>query len=89
MSEVTDYDLTCRELVEVITDYFEGAMGAVERARLERHLSECAGCQAVVSQFRTTIEVTGRLTEDQVSEEQRVAMRDVFRRWREAPSGTS
>lgn len=89
MSEPSDDDLTCRELVEVITDYFDGVMSDGERARLERHLSECAGCQAVVSQFRTTIEVTGRLTEDQVSEEQRQAMRDVFRRWREAPSGAS
>lgn len=89
MSEPADDDLSCRELVEVITDYFDGAMSDGQRARLERHLGECSGCQAVVSQFRTTIEVTGRLTEDQVSEEQREAMRDVFRRWREAPSGTS
>lgn len=89
MSEPADDDLSCRELVEVITDYFDGAMSEDQRARLERHLGECSGCQAVVSQFRTTIEVTGRLTEDQVSEEQREAMRDVFRRWREAPSGTS
>jgi hypothetical protein len=37
----------------------------------------------VVSQFRTTIEVAGRLTEEAVTDEQREAMRDVFRRWRE------
>lgn len=89
MSEPADDDLSCRELVEVITDYFDGAMSDGQRARLERHLGECPGYEAVVSQFRTTIEVTGRLTEDQGSEEQREAMRDVFRRWREAPSGTS
>ncbi len=88
MSDPVDDDLTCRELVEVITDYFEGVMSDADHARLERHLSDCAGCQAVVSQFRTTIEVTGRLTEDQVSDEQRAAMRDVFRRWREAPSSS-
>jgi len=82
MTEPAD-DLTCKELVEVITDYFDGAMHDVDRARFERHLAECSGCTSVVSQFRTTIEVTGRLTEDQVTPEQREAMRDVFRRWRE------
>lgn len=89
MSGTAADDLACRELVEVITEYFDGAMSDVDRARFERHLAGCSGCQAVLSQFRTTIEVTGRLTEDQVSEEQRAAMRDVFRRWREAPSGSS
>jgi anti-sigma factor RsiW len=82
MTRTTDDDLTCRELVEVITDFVEGAMSDADRARFERHLGECAGCAAVMSQFRTTIEVTGRLTEDQVSEDQRDAMREVFRRWR-------
>jgi len=77
-------DLTCKELVEVITEYFDGAMATDDRARFERHLDGCTGCQAVVAQFRTTIEVTGRLTEDQVTEGQRVAMREVFRRWRES-----
>ena len=59
-------------------------MSADDRARFERHLEGCVGCQMVVSQFRTTIEVTGRLTEDQVTEAQRIAMRDVYRRWRES-----
>ena len=89
MSEPADDDLACRELVEVTTEYFDGAMSDVDRARFERHLAGCSGCQAVLSQFRTTLQITRRLTEDQVSEEQRAAMRDVFRRWRETPSGSS
>jgi anti-sigma factor RsiW len=89
MSQRNDDDLTCRELVEVITDYLDGAMSSRDRARFERHLAECSGCTAVVAQFRTTIEATGRLTEDQVSEQQREAMRDVFRRWREGEAAPS
>ncbi|HSE80274.1 MAG TPA: zf-HC2 domain-containing protein [Gaiellaceae bacterium] len=77
-------ELTCKELVEVVTAYLDGAMGDADRSRFERHLGECSGCTAVVSQFRTTIEITGRLTEEQVSEKQREAMRGVFRRWRGA-----
>jgi len=82
MTRTSGDGLTCRELVEVVTDFVEGAMSEADRARFERHLGECAGCTAAMSQFRTTIEVTGRLTEDQVTEDQRDAMREVFRRWR-------
>lgn len=82
MTEPASDDLTCRELVELVTAYFEGIMSDPERARFERHVGDCPGCAAVVSQFRTTIEVTGRLTEDQVSPAQADAMREVFRRWR-------
>ena len=73
---------TCQELVEVITAYLDGVMSDAERSRFERHLEGCSGCAAVVSQFRTAIELTGRLTEEQVSEAQRETMRDVFRRYR-------
>ena len=82
MTEPTNGGLTCRELVEVITAYVDGAMSDAERARFEAHVDDCSGCRAVVSQFRTTIEVTGRLTEEQVTAAQRDAMREVFRRWR-------
>jgi anti-sigma factor RsiW len=82
MTEPADDELTCRELVEVVTEYLDGAMGDAERGRFERHVADCAGCQAVVAQFRATIRVTGRLTEDQVTPAQRDAMREVFRRWR-------
>jgi hypothetical protein len=87
MSESSD-DLTCRELVEVITDYFEGVMSSADRERFERHVADCTGCTTVVEQFRETIEVSGRLTEDQVSDAQRETMRDVFRRWRDATSAS-
>jgi anti-sigma factor RsiW len=82
MTRTSADDLICRELVEVITDFVEGAMSDADRTRFEHHLGACAGCTAVMSQFRTTIEVTGRLTEDKVSEAQRDAMREVFRGWR-------
>ena len=81
-------DLTCRELVEVITDYLEGSMRDDDRARFERHLAGCSGCASVLAQFRATIEATGRLTETEVAEAQREAMREVFRRWRDEGATT-
>ena len=89
MSGLSGEDLTCREVVEVITDYLEGAMGGPDRARFEHHLEECTGCTAVLAQFRATIEATGLLTESAVTADQREAMREVLRRWHEgaAPAG--
>ena len=51
-------DLTCRELVELVTDYLEGALPAHERARFEAHLGECEACAAYVEQMRTTVRLT-------------------------------
>ena len=59
-------DLRCVEFVEVVTDYLEGAMDARDRARLEAHLTECDGCTRYLAQIRLTIELTGRLTTDDV-----------------------
>ena len=50
-----DHELTCQELVELLTDYLDGALPAGERARLEAHLAECEACDAYLAQFRTTI----------------------------------
>ena len=53
--------LTCRELVEVLTDYLEGALTAEERAEIERHIVICRGCSNYVEQFRSTIDLLGRV----------------------------
>lgn len=79
MSRSTEF--TCRELVEALTDYLEGAMPADDRARLEAHLADCDGCTNALLQFRDTIRVTGHLTEEQVAEPSRESIRQVFRRW--------
>jgi anti-sigma factor RsiW len=55
-----DRDLTCRELVELVTEYLEDALPAAERARFEAHLAACEGCEAYVEQMRSTIAITAR-----------------------------
>ena len=36
--------LSCQELVELVTDYLEGALSAEDGARFEDHISRCGGC---------------------------------------------
>ena len=59
-------DVQCREVVDVLTDYLEGALPAEERASLEQHLLLCQGCSRFVEQLRTSIALTGRLQEADV-----------------------
>lgn len=61
---MSDQELRCRQVVELVTDYLEGALAAPERARFEEHLAGCSGCDAYVVQMKTTIEVTGTLPEE-------------------------
>ena len=48
-------DLTCQQLVELVTDYLEDALGPRERARFEAHVAGCEGCDAYLDQMRATI----------------------------------
>ena len=48
-------DLSCNELVELVTDYFEGALAPAERARFDAHVAECPGCDRHLAQMRATI----------------------------------
>ena len=52
-------DLSCRELVELVTEYLEGALPEGERARFEAHLANCAGCETYLEQVRATIALVG------------------------------
>jgi anti-sigma factor RsiW len=46
-------DVACRQVVELVTDYLEGALPPRARAAVERHLQECPHCVEYVEQMRT------------------------------------
>ena len=79
--------LTCREIVEVMTDYLEHKLERAERLRFERHLVQCPPCRDYLAQLRTTVDQVGRLRahESEVPAETRAAMLDAFRSYRRAP----
>jgi anti-sigma factor RsiW len=51
-------DLACQELVELVTEYLDGALPPAERARFEAHVADCPGCARHLAQLRTTLAVT-------------------------------
>lgn len=76
-------DLTCRDVVELVTAYLEEALDADVRGRFEAHLARCDGCQAYLAQMRDTVRATGHLREEDVDpamlEELRAAFRSATR----------
>ena len=75
-------DLSCKELVELVTEYLEGALSPAERARFEAHLASCRGCRAYLEQMRWTIRTLGTLTEDSIPAEAKRKLLGTFRAWR-------
>lgn len=52
---------TCAGLVELVTEYLEGALDASLRARFEAHLADCDPCDIYLEQMRATIEAAGHV----------------------------
>jgi anti-sigma factor RsiW len=59
-------DLACIELVELVTEYLEGALDPTQGARVERHLTACDGCTAYLEQMRVTLRIAGSLAPDDI-----------------------
>jgi predicted anti-sigma-YlaC factor YlaD len=78
-------ELTCKELVELVTEYFEGALPVKERIRLEEHLVMCSWCRTYLEQMRETIGTAGTLREEDIEPEVRERLLDAFRGFRAAP----
>jgi len=75
-------ELSCQELVELVTDYLEGALPDELRARFDEHVAHCSGCRTYLEQMRLTISTTGRLTPESLSPEAESALLDAFRGWK-------
>ena len=75
-------DLTCNELVELVTDYLEGALTPRDRLDFERHLVWCSWCRDYLDQVKTTIALTGRTADIEPASPLREHLLDAFRDWR-------
>ena len=76
--------ITCREVVELVTDYLEDALDPADRMRFERHIAICPPCRGYLAQMRNTLQVAGRLDEESLSPEARETLMHAFRGWKAA-----
>ena len=80
-------DLTCRELVELVTEYLEGALSPRDRLDFERHLVWCSFCRDYLDQVRATVEITGEVPGEEPPSPLREQLIEAFRDWKRTRSG--
>jgi anti-sigma factor RsiW len=84
MSARVGETITCREFVELATEFLEDRLPASERERFEDHLALCPGCQAYMEQLRATLRALGRIPEEALSAAAREELLHAFRDWKAA-----
>ena len=80
---MTTQMLSCREIVQLATEYLEGTMPPDARLRFERHVAICPPCRGFLGQMRETLRLGGELPEESLSPETREALLEAFRDWGE------
>jgi anti-sigma factor RsiW len=71
--------MSCQEFVELVTDYFEGALDADTTARFDAHRALCPGCETYLKQMRETVTRLGEIPVESLSEEMKATLLSAFR----------
>ena len=74
--------MTCKELVDLITEYLDGALSAADRRRFEQHLDRCSYCRLYMEQMRQTISAVGHLSEESIPDDAMTLLLRVFDDWK-------
>jgi anti-sigma factor RsiW len=69
---------TCREGVEKLMDYLEGALGSPEREAIDAHVAGCPRCVAFVESYVETPRIWRAATARALSTEGAAALRHVL-----------
>jgi anti-sigma factor RsiW len=80
----TTQEISCQELVELVTDYLEGALSRGERRRFEQHIAKCPLCTEYLNQMRQVIRTLGVITEESIAPQAREELLAAFRDWKTA-----
>jgi anti-sigma factor RsiW len=75
-------DLACIQVVELVTEYLEGAMPPAEARALEAHLETCPGCAEYLEQMRSIAGSLRPVTGDALPADVRDELLGAFRRAR-------
>ena len=74
-------EMSCAQLVELVTEFLDGTLDPDTSGRFEEHLSICDGCDTYIDQFRHTIDTLGTLPEASLPDNARNALLNAFRDW--------
>lgn len=74
--------MSCKEFVELVTEYLERTMPAEDRSRFEEHLALCPGCKTYVEQMRQTMALLGQIPEESIPPDAERDLLRAFRDWK-------
>ena len=74
--------LDCDDLVELVTEYLDGALDAETERRFVDHLAGCDPCSRYLDQIRQITQTLGSLSPEALPDAARQALLDAFRNWK-------
>jgi anti-sigma factor RsiW len=78
-------EMSCKELVELVTEYLEGALPGDDRVRFEAHLADCPWCVEYVAQIEHTVALVGATWRDVEHDPRTAELLELFREWKRGP----
>jgi anti-sigma factor (TIGR02949 family) len=73
-------DMTCADVVELVSDYLDGNLPESEAERVAVHLVGCPGCQAYFEQVRATSAGVREVEADDLPPDLRAKLLEAFRK---------
>jgi anti-sigma factor RsiW len=68
--------MTCRDVIELLSDYLQDALTPEVAADLERHLTDCVPCRAYLATYRRTRALGAQAARLEMPDEMRTRLRD-------------
>jgi predicted anti-sigma-YlaC factor YlaD len=72
-------ELSCQEIVELVTEFLEGTMDSPLQAAFDAHLAKCDGCTEYVDQIEATIRIAGTIEPEALSPQFQAGLLAAFR----------
>jgi anti-sigma factor RsiW len=73
--------MSCKQIVELVTDYLEGRLDPGEAERFDAHLRICPPCGIYLEQMRLTLTALGRIPEESIPARARDELLAAFNGW--------
>jgi predicted anti-sigma-YlaC factor YlaD len=85
MTNLNMDNLSCQEVVELVTDYLEQALLPEKRIQFEEHIVDCPGCLTYIEQVQQTIVMLRNLAKQPMFPETKQELLAIFRNWKRDP----
>ncbi len=79
----TSDNLSCQEVVELVTEFLENALLPGMRKLLEEHLAECPGCETYLKQVQLTVSMLRQLAQKPAFPAKKQKLMKIFQKWKQ------